>query len=153
MTRNEIAARELLKESKKATLLDVIKYKVVWLFKVIFGAYMKYVELYDFGRAYMGGRCRMKIVKGKLSVKEIMFKNHRIVITFNNITNEYLGYVVMNKGDDICRVLITQEMKHFIDADGNEIISFKTDDVRCNNFTYYENALMDIVTQLTAKIN
>ena len=27
---------------------DVIKYKVVWLFKVIFGAYMKYVELYDF---------------------------------------------------------------------------------------------------------
>ena len=39
----------------------------------------------------------MKIVKGKLSVKEIMFKNHRIVITFNNITNEYLGYVVMNK--------------------------------------------------------
>lgn len=29
----------------------------------------------------------------------------------------------------------------------------KTDDVRCNNFTYYENALMDIVTQLTAKIN
>lgn len=64
MTRSEIAARELLKESKKATLLDVIKYKVVWLFKVIFGdymkykivwlfkvifgAYMKYVELYDF---------------------------------------------------------------------------------------------------------
>ena len=82
-----------------------------------------------------------------------MFKNHRIVITFNNITNEYLGYVVMNKGDDICRVLITPEIKHFVDTDGNEIISFKTDDVRCNNFTYFENALMDIVTQLTAKIN
>lgn len=48
MTRSEIAARELLKVSKKATLLDVIKYKVVWIFKVIFGAYMKYVELYDF---------------------------------------------------------------------------------------------------------
>lgn len=64
MTRSEIAARELLKVSKKATLLGVIKYKVVWLFKVIFGdyikskivwlfkvifgAYMKYVELYDF---------------------------------------------------------------------------------------------------------
>lgn len=48
MTRSEIAARELLKESKKATLLDVIKYKTVWLLKVIFGAYMKYVELYDF---------------------------------------------------------------------------------------------------------
>nr|DAR78264.1 MAG TPA: hypothetical protein [Caudoviricetes sp.] len=25
-----------------------MKYKVVWLIKVIFGAYMKYVELYDF---------------------------------------------------------------------------------------------------------
>ena len=37
MTRSEIAARELLKVSKKATLLGVIKYKVVWLFKVIFG--------------------------------------------------------------------------------------------------------------------
>lgn len=48
MTRSEIAARELLKESKKATLYDVVKYKVVWLFKVIFGEYMKYVELYDF---------------------------------------------------------------------------------------------------------
>ena len=64
MTRNEIAARELLKESKKATFANVIKYKAVWLFKVIFGdymkykivwlikvifgAYMKYVELYDF---------------------------------------------------------------------------------------------------------
>ena len=48
MTRSEIAARELLKESKKATLYDVVKYKVVWLFKVIFGVYMKYVELYDF---------------------------------------------------------------------------------------------------------
>ena len=59
----------------------------------------------------------------------------------------------MNKGDDICRVLITPEIKHFIDADGNEIISFKSDNVRCNNFTYYENALMNIVAQLTAKIN
>jgi hypothetical protein len=48
MTRSEIAARELLKINKRATLLDVIKYKVVWLIKVIFGAYMKYVELYDF---------------------------------------------------------------------------------------------------------
>jgi hypothetical protein len=48
MTKKEIAARELLRESKKATLLDVIKYKIVWLFKVIFEAYMKYVELYDF---------------------------------------------------------------------------------------------------------
>ena len=48
MTRSEIAARELLKINKKATLYDVVGYKVVWLFKVIFGAYMKYVELYDF---------------------------------------------------------------------------------------------------------
>lgn len=48
MTKKEIAIMELLKESKKATLYDVVGYKVVWLFKVIFGAYMKYVELYDF---------------------------------------------------------------------------------------------------------
>lgn len=48
MTKKEIAIMELLKESKKATLYDVVEYKVVWLFKVIFGAYMKYVELYDF---------------------------------------------------------------------------------------------------------
>lgn len=48
MTRSEIAARELLKVSKKATLIGAVKYKIVWLFKVIFGAYMKYVELYDF---------------------------------------------------------------------------------------------------------
>lgn len=95
----------------------------------------------------------MKIVKGKLSVKEIFFKNHRLVITYNNITEEYLGYVVMNKGDGINQVSMTPEIKHFIDADGNEIIGFKSDNVRCNNFTYYENALMDIVTQLTAKIN
>lgn len=55
MTRSEIVARELLKESKKATLLAVIKYKVVWLIKVIFGAYMKYVELYDFEGLIWGG--------------------------------------------------------------------------------------------------
>ena len=48
MTRSEIAARELLKINKRATLIDVVKYKAVWVFKVIFGAYMKYVELYDF---------------------------------------------------------------------------------------------------------
>lgn len=95
----------------------------------------------------------MKIVKGKLSVKEIIFKNHRLVITYNNITEEYLGYVVMNKGDDICRVLISSEIKHFIDADGNEILGFKSDDARCNNSTYYENKCQDIITQLTAKIN
>lgn len=48
MTRSEIAARELLKINKRATPYDVVNYKVVWLIKVIFGAYMKYVELYDF---------------------------------------------------------------------------------------------------------
>ena len=48
MTKKEIAIMELLKENKKATPYDVVKYKVVWLIKVIFGAYMKYVELYDF---------------------------------------------------------------------------------------------------------
>lgn len=95
----------------------------------------------------------MKIVKGKLSVKEIIFKNHRLVITYNNITNEYLGYVVMNKGDDTRLVSMTPEMNHFIDAWGNEIISFKSDDVRCNNYAYYENMCQNIVSQLTAKIN
>lgn len=63
MTKNEIAAREFLKESKKATLLDVIKYKTVWLIyslkdikskakgliNLIWKFYCKYVELYDFG--------------------------------------------------------------------------------------------------------
>ena len=49
MTRSEIAARALLKESKKATLLDVIKYKVKWLINTIWKFYNKYVELYDFG--------------------------------------------------------------------------------------------------------
>ncbi|WP_315335973.1 hypothetical protein [Fusobacterium pseudoperiodonticum] len=63
MTRSEIAAREFLKESKKATLLDVIKYKTVWLIyslkdikskakwliNLIWRFYKKYVELYDFG--------------------------------------------------------------------------------------------------------
>ena len=47
-TRRQTAARQILKVSKKATLIGVVKYKIVWLFKVIFGAYMKYVELYDF---------------------------------------------------------------------------------------------------------
>ena len=48
MTRIEIAARALLKESKKTTLADVIKYKLIWIIKVIYGLYLKYVELYDF---------------------------------------------------------------------------------------------------------
>jgi len=62
MTRSEIATRELLKVNKKATLLDVIKYKVVWLIyslkdikskvkwliNLIWRFYNKYVELYDF---------------------------------------------------------------------------------------------------------
>ena len=95
----------------------------------------------------------MKIVKGKLSVKEIIFKNHRLVITYNNITEEYLGYVVLNTEDDINQVSMTPEMSYFIDADGNEILGFKSDDARCNNSTYYENKCQDIITQLTAKIN
>jgi len=63
MTRSEIAAREFLKESKKATLLDVIKYKTVWLIyslkdikskakwliNLIWRFYNKYEELYVFG--------------------------------------------------------------------------------------------------------
>lgn len=54
MTRSEIAVRELLKINKRATLYDIVKYKVVWLIKVIFGAYMKYVELYDFEELVWG---------------------------------------------------------------------------------------------------
>lgn len=63
MTRSEIVARELLKINKKATLIDVVKYKVVWLIyslkdikskvkwliNLIWRFYNKYVELYDFG--------------------------------------------------------------------------------------------------------
>lgn len=95
----------------------------------------------------------MGVVKGKLSVKEIIFKNHRLVITYNNITDEYLGYVVLNPDDNINQVSMTSEMSYYTDDWIYGAISFKTDDVRCNNFTYYENVLMDIVTQLTAKIN
>lgn len=95
----------------------------------------------------------MGVVKGSFIARESLFKNHKYVVALNTTSEKYQAYVVMNKGDDICRVLITPEIKHFIDADGNEIISFKSDDVRCNNFTYYENALMDIIAQLVAKIN
>ena len=35
MTRSEIAARELLKVNKKATLIDIVKYKLIWIVKVI----------------------------------------------------------------------------------------------------------------------
>ena len=48
MTRSEIATRELLRVNKKATLIDVMKYKLIWIVKVIYGLYLKYVELYDF---------------------------------------------------------------------------------------------------------
>lgn len=34
---------------RKATFKDVIKYKLIWIVKVIYGLYLKYVELYDFG--------------------------------------------------------------------------------------------------------
>ena len=63
MTRSEIAARELLKVNKRASLIDVVKYKAVWLIyslkdikskvkwliNLIWKFYCKYVELYDFG--------------------------------------------------------------------------------------------------------
>ena len=63
MTKKEIAIMELLKEKKKATLIDVVKYKAVWLIyslkdikskvkwliNLIWMFYNKYVELYDFG--------------------------------------------------------------------------------------------------------
>ena len=34
---------------RKATFKDVIKYNLIWIVKVIYGLYLKYVELYDFG--------------------------------------------------------------------------------------------------------
>ena len=153
MTRSEIAARELLKESKKATLLDVIKYKTVWLLKVIFGAYMKYVELYDFDGLIWGGRCRMGVVKGSFIACESLFKNHKYVVALNTTSEKYQAYVVLNPEDDINQVSMTPEMSYFIDGWSYGIISFKTDDARCNNSTYYENKCQDIITQLTAKIN
>lgn len=36
-------------EYMEATTKDVIKYKLIWIVKVIYGLYLKYVELYDFG--------------------------------------------------------------------------------------------------------
>lgn len=94
----------------------------------------------------------MKIIKGDLKIQGSIFKNHLISVALNMSTDEFYSFVVLNSGDDIRLVNMTPEMNHFIDAWGNEIISFKTDDIRYNNLTYYENALMDIVTQLTAKI-
>jgi len=48
MTKKEIAIMELLKEKKKATFKDIVKYKLIWIIKVIYVLYLKYVELYDF---------------------------------------------------------------------------------------------------------
>lgn len=90
--------------------------------------------------------------KGIVKIKESIFKNHKIVIAFNNNTEEYFGYVVMNN-DDIHKIKATEEINHFIDEFNTEIIGFKSKDIRCNNFTYYENACMDIVAQLTMLIN
>jgi len=61
--------------------------------------------------------------------------------------------VVLNSEDDINQVSMTPEMNYFIDDWSYGIISFKTDDARCNNSIYYENKCQDIITQLTAKIN
>ena len=91
--------------------------------------------------------------KGIMKIKESIFKNHKIVIAFNNNTEEYFGYVVMNNDDDIHKIKATEETNHFIDEFNTEIIGFKSKDIRCNNFTYYENACMDIVAQLTMPIN
>lgn len=86
--------------------------------------------------------------KGIMKIKESIFKNHKIVIAFNNNTEEYFGYVVMNN-DDIHKIKATEETNHFIDEFNTEIIGFKSKDIRCNNFTY----CMDIVAQLTMPIN
>lgn len=95
----------------------------------------------------------MKIIKGDLKIHGSIFKNHLISVALNMSTDEFYSFVVLNSEDDIRLVSMTPEMSHFIDAWGNEIISFKSDDVRCNNHAYYENICQNIVSQLTAKIN
>ena len=32
----------------KAELKDIVKYKIKWIFKIVYKIYMNYVELYDF---------------------------------------------------------------------------------------------------------
>ena len=32
----------------EAELKDIIKYKIKWIFKIVYKLYMNYVELYDF---------------------------------------------------------------------------------------------------------
>lgn len=95
----------------------------------------------------------MGVVKGSFIARESLFKNHKYVVALNTTSEKYQAYVVLNPDDDINQVSLTSEMSYFIDDWSYEIITFKSDNVRCNNFRYYENALMDIVTQLTAKIN
>ena len=95
----------------------------------------------------------MKIVKGDLKIQGSIFKNHLISVALNMSTDEFYSFVVLNPEDDIRLVSMSPEMSYFIDAWGNGIISFKSDDVRCNNYAYYENMCQNIVSQLMTKIN
>ena len=95
----------------------------------------------------------MGVVKGSFIARESLFKNHKYVVALNTLSEKYQAYVVLNPEDDINQVSMTPEMSYFIDDWSYGIISFKSDDARCNNSTYYENKCQDIITQLTAKIN
>lgn len=95
----------------------------------------------------------MGIVKGSFIARESLFKNHKYVVALNTTSEKYQAYVVLNPEDDINQVSMTPEMSYFIDDWSYGIISFKSDDAKCNNSTYYENKCQDIIAQLTAKIN
>ena len=39
----------MIKENyAQAELKDIVKYKIKWIFKIVYKLYMNYVELYDF---------------------------------------------------------------------------------------------------------
>ena len=95
----------------------------------------------------------MGVVKGSFIARESLFKNHKYVVALNTASEKYQAYVVLNPEDDINQVSMTSEMSYYADDWTYRIISFKFDDARCNNSTYYENKCQDIIAQLTAKIN
>lgn len=38
----------MIVKDKYAELKDIVKYKIKWIFKIVYKLYMNYVELYDF---------------------------------------------------------------------------------------------------------
>lgn len=92
-------------------------------------------------------------VKGAFAINGSIFKNHKIVVAFNTLSEKYQAYVILNSEDDVNKVTMSPEMSYFIDDDGYGIISFKSDDNRYNNYAFYENKCQDIVTQLCTRVN